>query len=191
MSLCRKSPDLSLSHTPTPHPHLEYTKMHLCKLWPYESLLFNCVDVRPWTEGWGQVSYSFLPAPQIVPQCIRWHSHMTGIAFQSVPSDCILCFLPVCGNGALFPSFQGYFHLDDLFHLPRAPHHYPHPFCSASLRYCFTCYSFCSNCCLWYISIGDVLAAVKKQWSLPAYDPTLISTWLLLMFFSFRSSNLL
>lgn len=70
---------------------------------------------------------SVLP-PQIVPGCIWWHSHLTGIAFQSVPSDWTWCFLPVCGNGALIPSSQGYFHLSDLFHLTGVSVHYPHTF---------------------------------------------------------------
>lgn len=86
---------------------------------------FKLCDVQLWTEEWGQDSYDFVPAPQIVLQCIWWHSHLTGITFQSVPYDWILCFLPICGNGALFPSSQAYFHLDDLSHLPGAPHHYP------------------------------------------------------------------
>lgn len=147
-----------------PHPSssLRIYKDSFAKWWPYRFLLSNCVDVQPRTEEWGQDSYAFVPAPQIVLQCIRWHSHLTGIAFQSVPYDWILCFLPICGNGALFPSSQAYFHLNDLFislgHLTT-----PHPpLRSACWRYCFTHYSFRSNCCLWYISIRDCVAAVRS-----------------------------
>lgn len=147
------------------HPHLGVTKLRLCKLWPYEFLLLNCVDVQLWTERWGWDSYSFMPAPQIVPMhlvafTLDWNRISVGSVWW------MLCFLPVCGNGALFPSSQGYFHLNDLFYLPGAPHYYPLPFHSACLRNCFTCYS--SNCCLWYISISDSVAALKEPWSCPA-----------------------
>lgn len=56
--------------------------------------------------GWemGRLDSSpFMPAPSVVPGCIWWHSHLTGLAFQSVPFDWTWCFLPVCGNGALIP----------------------------------------------------------------------------------------
>lgn len=124
--------------------------MHVCKLGPYKSLLFNVLMSTPALRGGARApipSASPTPPP-VVRQCIWWHSHLTGIAFQSVPSDWALGFLPDCGNGALFPSSQGYFHLNDLFHLPGAPHHYPPYFLSACFRYCFMCYSFCRNHCL-------------------------------------------
>lgn len=81
--------------------------------------------------GRGGGDWTPLPScglPQVVPGCIWWHSHLTGITFQSVPSDWTWCFLPVCGNGALSPSSQGYFHLSDLFHLPGVSGHYPPTF---------------------------------------------------------------
>lgn len=171
--LCRKTPNVSLSHFPILHPHSRFTKMHVCKLWPYKPLLFSCIDVQPWTEGWGQGS--FVPAPQIIPQCIRWHSHLNGIAFQSVPSDWILCFLPVCGNGTLFPSSQGYFRLDDLFHLPGVPRHHPPHSHSACLRHCFTCYPFYSNCsslirfCQWFCCYSKGAVIFISFWPSPYF----------------------
>lgn len=114
-----------------PHclPHLGVMGMHcVCYALPNPcsgSILLSNSGLR--NGGTGIISLPY-HLPQIVPGCIWWHSHLTGIAFQSVPSDWTWSFLPVCGNGALIPSSQGYFHLSDLFHLTWVSVHYPHTF---------------------------------------------------------------
>lgn len=116
----------SISHLP---PHLGVMEIHLCIPHPFKSLFLIYTAVQQWAGRWGDwTPLPSVPPPQIVPGCIWWHSHLTGIAFQSVPSDWTWCFLPVCGNGALIPSSQGYFHLNDLFHLTGVSVHYPHTF---------------------------------------------------------------
>lgn len=153
--------------------------MHVCKLGLYKPPAFSTVLMStPWTGGGGA---RLTPACQ--PHPIPSSSAVHLVAFYTwLESHFSLfhlighwVFLPACGNGALLPSSQGYFHLNDLFLSPWGASLLPTllPLCLLQIL-------------LMLLFLQEPLSLIhfyqQFYWSsgsLSAYAPTPVSRWVL------------